>query len=141
MNEISPSRSEMSMMYLDDESFQHTELEAAYLTTFGSSVAQCAEQILITTYNMLGDSKENAVATFPKRVYEAIEQSGLNNKVRFKSGNMALLGFSSGSNTLQYHELPSQGIGCLETLEQGSERTELAKLFTTRMLLEAKQGL
>jgi hypothetical protein len=74
-----------NLMETDESGSGNVELELAYLTLLGTSLARCVEELLIVSYGLLGESKENGLSPVPKQITDAIEQSGLDSKVRLVS--------------------------------------------------------
>lgn len=64
-------------------SVANPELEEEYLILFGASVASCVEQLLVAAYSLVPEgSNENPSGKYQKGLQAAIEQSGLDKKVR-----------------------------------------------------------
>jgi hypothetical protein len=71
-----------NVMETDDSGSGKIELEAEYLTLLGKSLARCVEELLVVSYMVVGGAKENGRNDVTKQIRTAIEQSGLDTKVR-----------------------------------------------------------
>ena len=87
MEEVQSSVGDIdNLMETDDLGSGNLELEVEYLKLLGKSLARCVEELLVVSYMMLGGAKENGRNALPKEVWVAIEQSGLDNKVKERLG-------------------------------------------------------